>query len=240
MAQTAKKAWKRSPALTCGRGRGRALHVDPRHRADQCGDAGDIRPRFGPAGRLRPGGSGCPSLCGRISTTAGLGSGVVYDSKGDIVTNAHVVGTETTFTVTLSNGQSSPGHLVGLYAPDDLAVIKVTSTKGLNPVTSRESASLEVGDIVLAIGNPLGLSSSVTDGIVSFNGHGLSEGNGVFLPNLIQTSATINPGNSGGALVNISGQVSAYRPWARQMGRPPRLVSVLPSQPPPCRSLPRS
>lgn len=142
-----------------------------------------------------------------ISTTAGLGSGVVYDSKGDIVTNAHVVGTETTFTVTLSNGQSSPGHLVGLYAPDDLAVIKVASTKGLSPAHLGNSASLEVGDIVLAIGNPLGLSSSVTDGIVSFNGRGLSEGNGVFLPNLIQTSAAINPGNSGGALVNISGQV---------------------------------
>jgi S1-C subfamily serine protease len=142
-----------------------------------------------------------------ISTTTGLGSGVVYDNKGDIVTNAHVVGTETSFTVSLSNGQKLAAHLIGVYAPDDLAVIKVTTVKGLTPAHLGNSASLEVGNIVLAIGNPLGLSSSVTDGIVSFNGRAVSEGNGVVLPNLIQTSAAINPGNSGGALVNISGQV---------------------------------
>jgi putative serine protease PepD len=142
-----------------------------------------------------------------ISTTEGLGSGVVYDNKGDIVTNAHVVGAETSFTVSLSNGQALAGHLVGTYAPDDLAVIKVTAAKGLAPAHLGNSAALEVGDIVLAIGNPLGLSSSVTEGIVSFNGRGVSEGNGVFLPDLVQTSAAINPGNSGGALVDLSGQV---------------------------------
>ena len=142
-----------------------------------------------------------------ISTTTGLGSGVVYDNKGDIVTNAHVVGTEANFTVSLSNGKALPGHLVGTYAPDDLAVIKVSTTKGLTPARFGNSAALEVGDIVLAMGNPLGLSSSVTEGIVSFNGRGVSEGNGVFLPDLIQTSAAINPGNSGGALVSLSGQV---------------------------------
>jgi S1-C subfamily serine protease len=142
-----------------------------------------------------------------ISTASGLGSGVVYDSKGDIVTNAHVVGSDTKFTVSLSNGQTLQAHLVGIYTPDDLAVIRVTSKKALVAARLGNSAALEVGDIVLAMGNPLGLSSSVTEGIVSFNGRGVSEGNGVFLPDLVQTSAAINPGNSGGALVNLSGQV---------------------------------
>ena len=106
-----------------------------------------------------------------------------------------------------SNGRNLTGHLVGTYAPDDLAVIKVTAANGLAPAHLGNSAALEAGDIVLAIGNPLGLSSSVSEGIVEFNGRGVSEGNGVFLPDLVQTSAAINPGNSGGALVNLSAQV---------------------------------
>lgn len=142
-----------------------------------------------------------------ISTDAGLGSGVVYDIKGDIVTNAHVLGTATTFTVTFSNGKSLSARLMGIYAPDDLAVIRVSSTKGLRPAAFGNSSALEVGDIVLAMGSPLGLSSSVTDGIVSFNGRSVSEGNGVVLPDLIQTSAAINPGNSGGALVDLANKV---------------------------------
>ena len=142
-----------------------------------------------------------------ISTPNGLGSGVLYDNKGDVVTNAHVVGSDTSFTVSFSNGKTVPGHLVGTYVPDDIAVISVAAAKGLTPARFGNSSSLPVGDIVLAIGNPLGLSSSVTDGIVSFNGRAVSEGNGVVLPDLIQTSAAINPGNSGGALVNLSGRV---------------------------------
>jgi putative serine protease PepD len=142
-----------------------------------------------------------------ISTPNSLGSGVLYDNKGDIVTNAHVVGSDTSFTVSFSNGKTVPGRLVGTYVPDDIAVISVAATKGLTPARFGNSSSLQVGEIVLAIGNPLGLSSSVTDGIVSFNGRAVSEGNGVVLPDLIQTSAAINPGNSGGALVNLSGRV---------------------------------
>jgi len=142
-----------------------------------------------------------------ISTTEGLGSGVVYDTKGDIVTNAHVIGTATSFTVSFSNGTRLKGRLVGTYTPDDLAVIRVSSAKGLKPARFGNSSGLEVGDIVLAIGNPLGLSSSVTEGIVSFNGRAVSEGNGVVLPDLVQTSAAINPGNSGGALVDLSSRV---------------------------------
>jgi S1-C subfamily serine protease len=141
-----------------------------------------------------------------IETDAGLGSGVIYDNKGDIVTNAHVVGTSTTFKVTLSNGKSYSGTLVGKYAPDDIAVVRI-SAPGLTPATFGDSSKLEVGDVVLAMGNPLGLQSSVTEGIVSALSRQVSEPTGNTLPDVIQTSAAINPGNSGGALVDLSGQV---------------------------------
>ncbi len=141
-----------------------------------------------------------------IETDAGLGSGVIYDNKGDMVTNAHVVGTSTTFKVTLSNGKSYSGTLVGKYAPDDIAVVRI-SAPGLTPATFGDSSKLEVGDVVLAMGNPLGLQSSVTEGIVSALSRQVSEPTGNTLPDVIQTSAAINPGNSGGALVDLSGQV---------------------------------
>ena len=141
-----------------------------------------------------------------IETDSGLGSGIIYDSKGDIVTNAHVVGTSTTFKVTLSNGQSYDGTLVGTYAPDDIAVVHITAT-GLTPAVFGDSSQLSVGDFVLAMGNPLGLQSSVTEGIVSALGRQVSEPAGNALPDAIQTSAAINPGNSGGALVDLNGRV---------------------------------
>jgi S1-C subfamily serine protease len=141
-----------------------------------------------------------------IQTDAGLGSGIVYDSKGDIVTNYHVVAGSTTFTVTLSNGHSYPATLVGSYQPDDIAVIKVNTT-GLTPATFGDSAQLSVGDFVMAMGNPLGLQSSVTEGIVSALNRQVSEPTGNVLPDAIQTSAAINPGNSGGALVDLNGEV---------------------------------
>ena len=141
-----------------------------------------------------------------IETDSGLGCGVIYDSKGDIVTNAHVVGTSTTFQVTLSNGKVYPGTLVGSYVPDDIAVIRITAT-GLTPAVFGDSSQLSVGDFVLAMGNPLGLQSSVTEGIVSALGRQVSEPAGNALPDAIQTSAAINPGNSGGALVDLNGQV---------------------------------
>ncbi len=143
----------------------------------------------------------------QITTSTGVGSGVVYDTSGDIVTNAHVVGTETAMTVQFSSGQKLPATLVGAYAPDDLAVVRVTGARDLTAATFGTSRGVQVGEMVLAIGNPLGLSSSVTDGIVSYNGRSVSEGNGVTLPSTIQTSAAINPGNSGGALVDLHGQV---------------------------------
>lgn len=143
-----------------------------------------------------------------ISTTSSLGSGVVFDTKGDIVTNAHVVGNAGQFTVSMSNGRQMAATLVGTYPPDDLAVIRLSSpVPGLKPATFGNSADLQVGNLVLAIGSPFGLAGSVTDGIVSFNGRTVSEGSGVVIPDLVQTSAAINPGNSGGALVSLSGEV---------------------------------
>ena len=148
-----------------------------------------------------------------IRTSSGLGSGVVYDTAGHIVTNAHVVGTATSFQVFLSGKASPlPARLTGSYPPDDLAVIQVTGATNLVPAHFADSSKLQVGDIVLAMGNPLGLSSSVTDGIISAVGRTVSESQeagspGATLPDVIQTSAAINPGNSGGALVNLADEV---------------------------------
>jgi len=142
----------------------------------------------------------------QIETADGLGSGVIYDSNGDIVTNAHVVGSATAFKVTRSSGKTYPGKLVGTYLPDDIAVIRI-SAAGLVPAAFGDSSALAVGDFVLAIGNPLGLGSSVTEGIVSALNRQVSEPNGYALPDVIQTSAAINPGNSGGALVDLAGHV---------------------------------
>lgn len=150
----------------------------------------------------------------QITTGQGLGSGVVYDGKGDIVTNAHVVGDATAFKVSLATGGTTVGaRLVASYPDQDLAVVRMDSVpKGLRPATLGDSSKVEVGQIVLAMGNPLGLSSSVTQGIVSAVGRTVSEGRGgggtgATIANMVQTSAAINPGNSGGALVNLAGQV---------------------------------
>jgi S1-C subfamily serine protease len=141
-----------------------------------------------------------------VRTSQGLGSGIVYDARGDIVTNNHVVANSNNFQVVLSGGKQYAAKLVGSFGPDDLAVLQVNAP-GLQPAGFADSKSLSVGDVALAIGNPLGLQSSVTEGIVSALGRTVNENNGVALPNVIQTSAAINPGNSGGALVNLQGQV---------------------------------
>jgi S1-C subfamily serine protease len=142
----------------------------------------------------------------QIETSSGLGSGIIFDTKGDIVTNDHVVGTATTFKVTTSNGVQTTGKLVGTFEDDDLAVIKIPAG-GLKPASFADSNALDVGDLAIAIGNPLGLTSSVTEGIVSALGRSEQEDSGVTLVDTIQTSAAINPGNSGGALVNLYGRV---------------------------------
>ncbi len=141
-----------------------------------------------------------------IETTEGLGSGIVMDQEGHIVTNAHVVGTARSFKVTLPTGQTRSATLVSSFPPDDLAVIDAEGS-GFKPATFADSSKARVGDIVLAMGNPLGLQSSVTQGIVSALGRTVSEPGGAALPGAIQTSASINPGNSGGALVDLRGEV---------------------------------
>jgi putative serine protease PepD len=141
-----------------------------------------------------------------IQTSQGLGSGVVLDATGNVVTNDHVVQASSGFRVTLADGKQSQAQLVGTFPADDLAVLHVDAA-GLHPAAFADSSSLQVGDVALAIGNPLGLQSSVTEGIVSALGRTVNEDNGVALPNVIQTSAAINPGNSGGALVDLQGQV---------------------------------
>src|SRR5579875_45655 len=142
----------------------------------------------------------------QISTPSDLGSGVVFDSRDDVVTNAHVIASGGPYRVTDSHGRTYPATLVGEFAPDDLAVVHAQGAS-LSPASFANSKALRVGDIVLAIGNPLGLRSSVTNGIVSALGRTVDEPNGVVLPNVIQTSAPINPGNSGGAVVDLAGQV---------------------------------
>ena len=141
-----------------------------------------------------------------IETPQGLGSGIVYDTQGDIVTNAHVTDGSRTFSVTLADGRRFDGKLVGSFAGDDLAVVHIDASN-LAPATFADSSKLVVGDIVLAVGNPLGLQSSVTEGIISALGRTVPESSSVTLPNAIQTSAAINPGNSGGALVDLDGHV---------------------------------
>jgi S1-C subfamily serine protease len=142
----------------------------------------------------------------QIEDQIGLGSGIVFDSRGDIVTNDHVVRGGTSFTVTTSTGKRYPAKLVGAFPPDDLAVIRISGA-ALKPAAFADSSKLQVGDLAIAIGNPLGLQSSVTNGIVSAFRQAMPESGTVTLPSVIQTSAAINPGNSGGALVDIQGRV---------------------------------
>ncbi|MEO3887114.1 trypsin-like peptidase domain-containing protein [Nonomuraea sp. B5E05] len=153
-----------------------------------------------------------PSIV-QITTKVGLGSGVVFDTAGHIVTNAHVVGQAQEMEVTLaSGGPPRPAKLVESFPAGDLAVIKVDRPDGLRPAKFGDSSNLRVGQIVLAMGNPLGFSGSVTNGIVSALGRTVTEPQsagspGATIAGAIQTSAAINPGNSGGALVDLSGQV---------------------------------
>ncbi|MFG3283811.1 S1C family serine protease [Streptomyces sp. NPDC048111] len=150
----------------------------------------------------------------QIDASNSLGSGVVYDNQGHIVTNAHVVGKERAFKVSTSgSGAAVTARLVSSYPEQDLAVIKLdTVPDGLRPARFGDAAKVEMGQIVLAMGSPLGLSSSVTQGIVSATGRTVSEGSagggtGATIANMVQTSAAINPGNSGGALVDLAGEV---------------------------------
>lgn len=143
-----------------------------------------------------------------LSGTA-LGSGVIIDSRGYIVTNNHVVDGANTIQVVLIDGKQLSAQLAGTDPSDDLAILKITPPAGgLTVAKLGDSSKLQVGQEVLAIGNPLGITQTVTNGIISAVGRTVSEGQGgATLPNAIQTDAPINPGNSGGALVDLQGKL---------------------------------
>jgi S1-C subfamily serine protease len=142
--------------------------------------------------------------------TTSLGSGFIYNDKGYIVTNNHVVENAKVVDITFINGDRYTANITGTDPFSDLAVIKINeNTTGLpKPLVVGNSSALRVGDQVVAIGNPFGLDSSMTTGIVSQIGRLLSiDERGFSIPNAIQTDALINPGNSGGPLLNMKGEV---------------------------------
>jgi len=133
-----------------------------------------------------------------------LGSGVIADKQGYILTNYHVIAGADEIFVMFANGHSTVATLIGADPETDLAVIRV-NTPGLTPIAIGESDQTDVGDIVLAIGNPFGVGQTVSAGIISAKGrNGISESP---YDDFIQTDAAINPGNSGGALINTEGQL---------------------------------
>ena len=142
--------------------------------------------------------------------TTSLGSGFIYNDKGYIVTNNHVVENAKVVDITLINGDRYTANITGTDAFSDLAVIKINenTTDIPKPLVVGNSSELRVGDQVVAVGNPFGLESSMTTGIVSQIGRLLSvDERGFSIPNAIQTDALINPGNSGGPLLNMKGEV---------------------------------
>ena len=138
-----------------------------------------------------------------------VGSGFVFDLFGNIITNAHVIDNADNITVTFLDGSQYNASIVGMDKFTDIAVINVEEKPDyLHPLEIGDSSALKVGEPVAAIGNPFGLSGSMTSGIVSQIGRLLpSHDTGFSIPNVIQTDAAINPGNSGGPLLNMNGKV---------------------------------
>ena len=140
--------------------------------------------------------------------TGGVGSGFVFDKKGHIITNAHVIEDSTKTVVTFLDGRSYNAQIIGVDKYTDIGVIKVNADlKLLHPLSLGDSSNLQVGEPITAIGNPFGLSGSMTSGIISQMGRLLPSGSGYSIPDVIQTDAAINPGNSGGPLLNMRGDI---------------------------------
>ena len=158
----------------------------------------------------------------RVFPVEGVGSGVIIDEKGYILTNNHVIDDAERLKVTLADGRVLRGKVAGTDEVTDLAVLKVESEDPLPAATLGDSDSLKAGQIVMAIGNPFGLTGgpAVTAGIISSLDRSIQTRNGVL--ELIQTDAAINPGNSGGPLVNTKGEVvainTANMPYAQGIG----------------------
>jgi putative serine protease PepD len=142
-----------------------------------------------------------------IIPNEGQGSGFIIDSMGYILTNNHVVANAQKVIVTLSGGRKIPASLVGRDPTSDLAVIKIPSGSVDEAVTLGDSDQIRVGQKAIAIGNPFGLSHTLTTGIVSAIGRSIKTSENTQIDDLIQTDAAINPGNSGGPLLNSSGEV---------------------------------
>jgi S1-C subfamily serine protease len=141
-----------------------------------------------------------------VRTDQGLGSGVIYDASGLILTNAHVVTGAQSITIGIVDGRHFPGKVIGMDTGFDVAVLKVDGSN-LPTATLGDSANLQVGDTVIAIGNPYGFDHTLTTGVVSALNRPVSEGQGSYNQPMIQTDAAINPGNSGGPLLDLNGQV---------------------------------
>ena len=144
----------------------------------------------------------------RGESDGGMGSGFVYSEEGYVITNQHVVKDAQKVTVTFLDGESYIGDVIGRDQDLDIAVVKVNpSNTYLQPIKIGDSSKLKVGEKIAAIGNPFGLSGSMTAGIVSQIGRLLPQESGYSIPDVIQTDAAINPGNSGGPLINMKGEV---------------------------------
>jgi 2-alkenal reductase len=150
----------------------------------------------------------------------GAGSGFVLDNDGHIITNHHVIDQATLVIVVFANGLQEQAELIGSDDDSDLAVLKVANLPaGVHPVTLADSDQVQVGDWSIAIGNPFGLGSSMTLGIVSATGRSIPSGAAQFsIPEAIQTDAAINPGNSGGPLFNLAGEVIGVNAQIRSGG----------------------
>ena len=143
-----------------------------------------------------------------INDVGGVGSGFVFDKRGHIITNAHVVNDSTKTIVTFLDGRSYNAEIIGIDEYTDIGVIKVNADfKLLQPLSLGDSSNLKVGEPITAIGNPFGLSGSMTSGIISQMGRLLPSNSGFSIPDVIQTDAAINPGNSGGPLLNMRGEI---------------------------------
>ena len=140
--------------------------------------------------------------------TGGIGSGFVFDKKGHIISNAHVVKDANKIVVTFLDGRSYNANIIGTDEYTDIAVIKVNADLSLlHPLSIGDSSNLKVGEEIAAIGNPFGLSGSMTSGIISQLGRLLPTESNYQIPDVIQTDAAINPGNSGGPLLNMRGEI---------------------------------
>ena len=147
------------------------------------------------------------SADGRIMP-GNMGSGFVYSDDGYIITNNHVIDNAEKVTITFLDGESYIAQIIGTDSDLDLAVLKVqTGSTYLQPIPIGDSSKLKVGQEIAAIGNPFGLSGSMTSGIISQMGRLLPQDSGYSIPDVIQTDAAINPGNSGGPLLNMKGEV---------------------------------